>query len=410
MKVLWILNSPLPEALARLTGQPETSHSTGSWVCALADELCKDKDLQLYTAAPTGRVRTQVLCEGASVHHFLLPDHHPDWRAVFDKVCPDITHIHGTEYPFFLDFVKACGSRHVVVSLQGMVSKIAPLYFGGIPDEVLRRSTTMRDIIRKDTLTRQKRDILRRGKSEVSLLRSVEHVIGRTSWDRSVSLGINPDLNYHFCNEILREPFYSGRWEYPGCIRHRIFLSQGHYPLKGTHILLDALPAVLKRYLDTSVHIAGVNVMRGQTFKDKLLRNGYGRYLHRMVRDKGLADVVRFTGELDAEGIKAELLCANAFLSASVIENSPNSLCEAQMLGVPVIASDVGGVRDLVPSPSCGTLFSSGDSRALSDALCATFAAAPSFDPTAMRSLAAERHDRSSVIPRLKEIYAEIAG
>lgn len=410
MKVLWILNSPLPEALACLTGQPEVSHATGSWVCALADELSKGKDLQLFTAAPSSRVHTPVECKGESIHHFILPKRSPHWRDVFESIQPDVTHIHGTEYPFFHDFVKACGKEHVVVSLQGMLSEISPRYLGGIPDAVMRRQITLRDIIRCDSLMRQKRDIQSRSESEISLLQSVDHVIGRTSWDRSVSLGINPELQYHFCNEILREPFYSGCWSYEDCIRHRIFLSQGHYPLKGTHLLLDALPAILKKYPDTSVHIAGVNVLRGEAFKDRILRNGYGRYLHDKMQEKGLTGIIRFTGELDAEGIKTELLSANTYLSASVIENSPNSLCEAQMLGVPVVSSDAGGVRDLIPNPSCGLMFPSGDIQALSEAILASFSSAATFDHSAMRSLAAERHDRSSILLRLKKIYAEVAG
>ena len=41
----------------------------------------------------------------------------------------------------------------------------------------------------------------------------------------------------------------------------------------------------------------------------------------------------------------------------SSIENSPNSLGEAQLLGVPCIASDVGGVTDMIPNKECGIIY-----------------------------------------------------
>lgn len=41
-------------------------------------------------------------------------------------------------------------------------------------------------------------------------------------------------------------------------------------------------------------------------------------------------------------------LLSNVFICPSTIENSPNSLCEAQLLGVPHIASYVGGTADLM--------------------------------------------------------------
>ena len=56
--------------------------------------------------------------------------------------------------------------------------------------------------------------------------------------------------------------------------------------------------------------------------------------------------------------MKNRFLCSNVFVSASTIENSPNSVGEAMLLGVPVVASDVGGVRDLIRDNSEGLVYS----------------------------------------------------
>ncbi len=57
---------------------------------------------------------------------------------------------------------------------------------------------------------------------------------------------------------------------------------------------------------------------------------------------------IHFLGSLDAEKMKQAYLDANVFVLPSTIENSPNSLGEAMLLGVPCVAADVGGVTDLL--------------------------------------------------------------
>ena len=51
------------------------------------------------------------------------------------------------------------------------------------------------------------------------------------------------------------------------------------------------------------------------------------------------------------------LLKANAFVLPSAIENSPNSLGEAMLMGVPSVASCVGGVQDLVKDRVDGFIY-----------------------------------------------------
>lgn len=408
MKVLWILNSPLPEALTALTGQSEISHATGSWVCALAEALGKDPGVELFTAAPAAAVKRVQKVPGDTATHYLLPKGWSDWRLIQDEVRPDVVHIHGTEYPVSLDYVQRCGSSHVVVSLQGLVSECRHVYYGGIPEETIKAHISLRDMIRRDSMVSQKQDMWHRGDLETALLKQVHHIIGRTSWDKKVSLGINPNLHYHFCNEALRDPFYSGKWDYPSCVPHRIFLSQGHIPIKGAHILFEALPAVIERYPDTSVHIAGPNVLRGQSVKDRLLRNGYAVYLSELIRHNHLEHVVKFLGESDALAIRKELLEANVYVQTSIIENSPNSLGEAQILGVPCVASDVGGTATLIPGPAEGILYPFGDINALSKHILALFERVESFDNAEMTAFAADRHNRRRILSDLKSIYDEV--
>ncbi len=410
MRVLWILHNPLPEALSALTGRDEVSRTTGSWICGLSEALSGRPDVRLFTVAPSRLTRKLLEIKGEKITHFILPAGSSDWKEVRDRVNPDVVHIHGSEYPLAHEYVRTCGGAHVVVSLQGLVSVYRDYYYGGIPENVVRRYVSLRDVVRRDSLISQKADMQRRGECEISLLKSVDHVMGRTSWDRRESLAVHPGLHYHYCGEALREPFYSGCWRFSSCVPHRIFAAQGYYPIKGAHKLLEALPGVLDRCPDTTVHIAGPDPLRGPGLKNRMLRNGYGCYLSDLIRKYGLGNVVTFIGPSDAETIKRELLEANVSVLPSIIENSPNALCEAQMLGVPCIASDVGGTSSLVPDPSCGELYPFEDVEALMGRILSVFKTSPGFDNGAMRAVAAARHDRQTILNDLMKTYVEVAG
>ena len=55
--------------------------------------------------------------------------------------------------------------------------------------------------------------------------------------------------------------------------------------------------------------------------------------------------------------MKDQYLKANVFVCSSALENSSNSVAEAMLLGVPVIASDVGGMRDIISDGKDGVLY-----------------------------------------------------
>lgn len=410
MKVLWITNDPLPEALGIYLGNMAESCGTGSWVVALSGLLSKSADVEMYVASPCHMVKTVQRLEGESICHFLVPvsASESEWRSVYEAVGPQVVHIHGTEYPHALTWIRACGADHTVVSLQGLVSRCAERYDGGISRDGIRRMTTLRDIVRMDTHTMQKRNMARRGEVEETLLKSVHHVIGRTAWDKKEVLSINPDIHYHHCGEALRPDFYKHRWRYADSVPGRIFLSQGHYPLKGFHQLLAAMPAILKAFPDANVHVAGPDIIRSHSKIWRVWIAGYGKYLRILISRNGLDGKVKFLGPLNASGIIDELLASNVFVLASSIENSPNSLGEAQVLGVPCVASRVGGVPDMIPDPQSGSLYEFGDVNGITEAIIRALESAPVFDSEHEMSVAAARHDEQKIVDTLVNIYSSL--
>lgn len=81
----------------------------------------------------------------------------------------------------------------------------------------------------------------------------------------------------------------------------------------------------------------------------------------------GLADRVRFLG--DRRDVAERLAEAQVFVLATNWEGLPRSILEAMRAGLPVVASDVGGVREAVADGETGFLVPRGDAEALRDRL-----------------------------------------
>lgn len=265
------------------------------------------------------------------------------WVKIKESFNPDITHIHGTEFPHGLSYIKACGAKNVVVSIQGMISCIAKYYTAQIRIGDIIRSLTFRDIIKGGILS-DKRQFQKRGKYEIELLSNVSHIIGRTEWDQIHSWAINPNAQYYHVGETLRDSFYDYNWKYETCIPYSIFVSQASYPIKGLHKLLEALPLVLREFPDTKVYVAGTDIQNKPWYK----LSSYEKYIKKLIKRNNLENVVKYTGSLNEEEMCKQYLRSNIFVCCSVIENSPNSLGEAQVLGMPHLATLAGGIPEIV--------------------------------------------------------------
>ena len=117
---------------------------------------------------------------------------------------------------------------------------------------------------------------------------------------------------------------------------------------------MQAMPKVLEQYPDAMVYVAGSNLLEKATLKDRLKRSAYGRYLGKLIRQNHLSQHVVMLGRLTAQQMKEQYLRSNVFVCPSILENSPNSLGEAMLLGVPCIASKVGGIPNMLEESQDG--------------------------------------------------------
>ena len=418
MKILWITNGLLPEATKQLQGQKELKGS-GGWMQGLADALRSSDSIELTVVGITPLVRKLEKIKGDYITYYAIPSHGEKkynndyeraYRIIYQQVQPDVVHIHGTEYPHSLAALRACGTEHTCVSIQGLVSAYYYYYYYGLSIKEILTATTPSSIIRTSILAGY-RDFKHRSQYELQVLKDAIHIIGRTSWDRAHVWAVNPDAHYHYGGEVLRGPFYDGSvWQYDKCDKHSIFLSQAMYPIKGLHTVLKAMPLVLRQYPDAKIRVAGNDMTHlNSTFLQRMRLKDWGVIIRRLLKKYDLVDKVTFTGALNAEQMKSEYLRNNVFVCPSSIENSPNSLGEAQVLGVPIIASYVGGIPDMMNGDE-EHLYRFEEVEMLAEKICSVFAAKEKQPQVEhMRQKALLRHGSESVVKDILKIYNEVS-
>ena len=387
---------------------------TGGWMYSSLKNLQKFDDLEFAVATVyngrefvsrlIGNTTYYLLPIGNKNNQRYLPHLEPLWHRVNQEFKPDIIHIHGTEYTQGLAYIRACGNKGVVVSIQGLVSVYERYYLAGILPKEIIRNITLRDTLRCDNIFKQKKKFLQRGEYEKEYIRSVKHVIGRTSWDKAHVRAINPDIHYHFCNETLRDEFYKHTWNYESCEKHSIFSSQAGYPIKGLHQLLKAMPLILREYPNTKLYVAGGDITKSKWYR----LSGYASYIKRLIEENGLRDMVNFTGMLSEKDMCARYLRSNVFVCPSAIENSPNSLGEAQLLGVPCIASYIGGVPDMMQNNEL-CMYRFEETEMLAEKVCTIFSQGSEANVMS-RTIAAERHNPTINSNVMHNIYNEISN
>lgn len=409
MRVLWIVNVVFPEVCPAF-GLPETV--IGGWLSSYRRALKQRySDISLYVVSPyVGNVVASVELDGD--FFFVFPQSFGDklqedyFSMLYNKVNPDAVHIHGTELHHSLSYVRACGIEHTVVSIQGLASVYTRYYMAGIKTSEWIASMTFRDLVKCDTIYNRLKAFKARGRSEVELIGKVDNFAGRTSWDKSNLLAINPNARYFKLWEVLRAPFYVNEWSLASCHRHSIFLSQVYMPLKGLHIMLRALPLILHKFPDTQVYVCGEDY----SLKPAYRRDGFWNYIARLIDRCGLRSHLHFLGSLDENKMAEQYLSANVFVCPSSIENSSNSVCEAQILGTPVVASYVGGMMDLIEDGVTGLLYRFEEHTMLAHKVCSIFeddSLAQNLSAAARR-VALERHDPAQIADSLYAIYHNI--
>jgi len=423
MRVLWFLDSEPPMVRQRLG---KTGLNEASWHGGLAAALSRSGSVELVVACHASEPFAPFRAEGVHYHE-IGADHARTgaervierWRglrrptvdlrkcrALVRSVRPAVVHVHGTESA--LGLLAESSEAPVVVSIQGLLTICRIMDSRGL-DRYLLRSLSPALLLRGSGYVFQRLELRSWSARERRILAAARHVIGRTRFDADVVRVVNPKARYHHCDEVLRPEFWDCAWQPRLAVPGRVFTTVRGYARKGIGTLLGALallrdaaqrdappPAALPH-----LHVAGGFITaEGE------------RAVRRAIRALRLEDCVTLLGTLDAPRLAAELTKAAVFALPSHIDNSPNSLAEAMLVGVPCVASAVGGVPSLVRDGSEALLVQDGDPFALAGAMgrLLTETELAARLSGAARQQARRRHDPEAICGRMLHIYEEVAA
>lgn len=377
IRILWVCNIVLPE----FAGEYGISRNRfGGWMSAMLQELEGREDIEIALCFPI-RDKERMMSGKHSNHPFFsihaendISNYSSEMEdqaiRIIKEYKPDIVHIWGTEYNHSRAAMEACCKCGIegqtIVDIQGLVSVYACHYASGVPLDFIRKKNEL-----GETIEQEIRNFVERGENEKCIISKAKYVSGRSEWDEYCTRQINKEINYLKCHRILKRCFYSSekRWDIEGIDRYSIFVSQGTYAVKGLHYLISALPIVLQLFPKTRVIVSGVAPIKEETNK----QTPYGAFIKQMIESFGVEKAIEFVGVKDEETMIEHYVKAHISVSPSNIENLSNSICEAMVLGTPVIASDVGGVKTIITHNRNGLLYQHDAPYMLAGNICKLF-------------------------------------
>ncbi|MBN1181894.1 MAG: glycosyltransferase family 4 protein [Bacteroidales bacterium] len=352
----------------------------GGWIESLEKELTKDQNIKLgisynvygvedgsfktnnttYYPVIKARPKNKIMriVEGWNHKSQLRSDMKP-YLDVIDDFKPDVIHIFGTESEFGL--LSSFTGIPCLIYIQGILTIVTRKWFSGLsPFEVFKHSHKL-SILKGRGLYHDYYKTLKAARREEIIYKSNKIFIGRTDWDRRISSVLSPGSQYFHCDEIMRSVFYQNEWISKSRRETFTIISTTRKAIyKGLETILESALYV-KRFFPKykfKWRVAGVrNTDEVSLLIERKLKVRFG--------DVGIS----LLGPLSEEELVTEMLQADLFVHPSHTDNSPNSICEAMLLGMPIIATYAGGIPSIILDKEEGLLIQDGDSIALTGAV-----------------------------------------
>ena len=262
----------------------------------------------------------------------------PALLKVVNDFKPDIIQVFGSEniYGILVNYIDI----PIVLHIQGMLSAC---YNAFLPPGISWNEYLFEDWNPKRILSRYSNKFAwsRNYISEQRIFKKLKFVIGRTEWDKSISSVLCDTANYKYfhCDEILRDVFYD----------------DVKRSSNGNIIFVSTISAFLYKGYDVILKTADIlKNMMGLEFEWRVYGYVDTLAVHKSIRLSPESVNVRLMGLASAEQLRDALVSATAYIHPSYIENSSNAIGEAQMVGCPCIACDVGGVKTSIEDSISG--------------------------------------------------------
>jgi len=391
MNIVWLCPYPIQSLRPELKLQRNVEAHNAPWIVNLAHELVKYSSIKLTIITHAAAItKSQAFSKFGLDFHilryafpFLLrgyPDYFPIHKftnyhsfvnealKIIHSIKPDVVHGHGTE-DAYSRIASNCGLPFLI-SMQGIIG------------ELYKINPTLNFYLQK--------------KMEVQSILQAPHVAYRTNLDKQYVLSIKSNIQLHYLGEAVNDVFFEHTWQLPR--EHSLTFVGYLSEMKGINYLINAMPEIISKFPAIILNLVGP------------VKQGYQAQLKNLIQKKGLNKNIIFHGKLEPPEIARLLSISSIFILPSLMENSPNSLAEAMAVGIPIIASDVGGIPSMIQEQDSGIFIKPACAESISNKVVELL-----MDPLKMsllgkkaREAAFLRYRKNNVAARAIEIYKTI--
>ena len=410
MKVLWFEIST-----------PSRYKDDGRVVCGWQDALehiVKDcREIELYIAFETEEPDAKVkVIDGVTyipmVTHYSFTERKLSnwtWRVNEDKVIPlgrkvieeykpDIIHVFGNEWPFGL--LAQYTDIPLVIHIQGSIipynNALYPPKYNGYTFVRAAGWNFRKDWHRLFGYYKDKSRLT----MEERTWKCVNHYMGRTSWDKALVNTLTKGSTYHHVEEALRPTFLENKklWSCPKGGKLRLLSTGCSSFWKGIDVMLKTAHVLKEAGVDFEWNVAG---SLSSELKEIVEKKEGLRYADNNINILGFCTPEQLI----------DIMCnSTMYVHTAYIENSPNSICEAQLVGMPIVSTMVGGISTLVRNGEEGYLLPANDPWQIANAIIEL-----SKDNERMmrysknsRQHALERHNPENIMNQLMKCYKDL--
>lgn len=249
---------------------------------------------------------------------------------------PDLIFIFGTENPFGLLVDQF--PVPAIISLQAILNGVKERVFWGLPPRDIFSELFSKKFIYGKGLIHKWWKMNQQAKVEKKIFQRCKYFDGRTDWDRGWLKELNPKAKYFHIDRVLGELYYDACWN-PDLSKGKcVYTTSSSASFKGGVTLVRAFVKLNKQGReDIQLRMAGIHP-----------QSRVGKTIQRLINQNDMHKQINLLGRIPPEQVKIELEKASIFVLPSHMDNSPNSLAEAMMVGVPCIASDAGGIPSML--------------------------------------------------------------
>ena len=338
IKIVWLSPYNIFKLLPEVAINRKTGAHSSSWIHSLSEMLAQNKELELHIITHTQLVNQTQHFKKNEIYFHIIKYNFPftnkgfPWffpldkltgyysfskraKKLIDEIHPDLLHVHGTEGGYFTPAFKT--NIPCIISIQGIISEITKLEpsIGGYLQLPY----------------------------EQKAIKNGKYFGCRTNFDFAYIKKKNINAVIFDLPEAMNMVFYEHQWQ-PESGLSLLFIGSV-IKRKGIEDLIAAVYKLKPIFPHIKLRIIGSGPKK------------YIQYLNKEIEKNNLRSHISFLGTKSQCEVAAELARCNFFVLPSFIENSPNSLVEAMAVGVPSIATKVGGIPSMIEDKCDGMLF-----------------------------------------------------